>query len=347
MGTLPLIPRAEVRPQWLASYREEALEPELPIIDPHHHLSDRLWGGYLQDDFLADLGSGHRIQSTVFIQVGFGYHEEGPEHLRPVGETQRVVDIAARANAAQAGTRVCEGIVGFADFMLGARVEEILAAHLQAAAGRFRGIRCHAAAHAEFQYGVMHAPPLHIYTDPKFREGYATLSRFGLTFDSWAYHTQLDELYDLAFTFPDIPVVIDHIGVPLGVGPYVGQRDAVFAEWKQRLQKIAALPNVWIKLGGLGMSVFGFGFHLANRPPSSEELAQAWGPYILTCIEIFGPSRCMFESNFPVDKGTCSYSVLWNTFKRITAGMSADEIRLLYRDTAADFYRLSRIDLPS
>ncbi|WP_416401339.1 amidohydrolase family protein [Alicycliphilus denitrificans] len=341
MGTLPIIPRAEVRPQWLAPYREAPLEPDLPIIDPHHHLSDSLWGGYLQDDLLADLGSGHRIESTVFIQVGFGYRSDGPEHLRPVGETERVVAIAGRANAAQADTQVCAGIVGFADFSLGARVEETLHAHLDAAAGRFRGIRCHAAAHAQFQYGVMHAPPLHVYMDSKFREGYATLSRFGLTFDSWAYHTQIDELCDLARAFPGIPVVIDHIGVPLGVGPYAGQRDAVFAEWKRLLQKIAALPNVCIKLGGLGMSVFGFGFHLADRPPASAELARAWGPYILTCIEIFGPSRCMFESNFPVDKGTCSYQVLWNTFKRITAGMSADEKRLLYRDTAARFYRLA------
>ncbi|MBV2218763.1 MAG: amidohydrolase family protein [Diaphorobacter sp.] len=341
METLPIVPRAEVRPQWLARHHEAPLEPELPIIDPHHHLSDSLWGGYLQDDLLADLGAGHRIESTVFIQVGFGYRADGPEHLRPVGETERVVAIARQTDAAQAGTRVCEGIVGFADLALGARVEETLAAHLQAAAGRFRGIRCHAAAHAQFQYGVMHAPPLHLYMDPKFREGYATLPRFGLTFDSWAYHTQLDELCDLARAFPDIPVVIDHIGVPLGVGPYVGQRDAVFAEWKRLLQKIAALPNVCIKLGGLGMSVFGFGFHLAGRPPTSEELAQAWSPYILTCIEIFGPSRCMFESNFPVDKGTCSYPVLWNTFKRITAGMSQDEKRQLYRDTAARFYRLA------
>ena len=341
MGILPIIPRAEVRPQWLALHHEAPLEPELPIIDPHHHLSDSLWGGYLQDDLLADLGSGHRIESTVFIQVGFSYRADGPEHLRPVGETERVVAIAGQTDAAQAGTRVCEGIVSFADLALGARVEETLTAHLQAAAGRFRGIRCHAAAHAQFQYGVMHSPPLHLYMDPKFREGYATLARFGLTFDSWAYHTQLDELHDLACAFPDIPVVIDHIGVPLGVGPYAGQRDAVFAEWKRLLQKFAPLPNVCIKLGGLGMSVFGFGFHQADRPPTSAELAQAWGPYILTCIEIFGSSRCMFESNFPVDKGTCSYQVLWNTFKRITAGMSEDEKRQLYRDTAARFYRLA------
>lgn len=341
MNHLPVISRAEVRPQWLARHDEEVLELDLPIIDPHHHLSDTLWGGYLQQDFLSDLGVGHNIESTVFIQVGFGYCPDGPEHLRPIGETQRVVAIAEQANAAQSNTRICEGIVGFADLSLGARVEETLEAHLEVAAGRFRGIRCHAAAHAQFRYGVMHAPPLHIYMDSTFREGYAKLAPHGLTFDSWAYHSQLDELYDLARTFPEIPVVIDHLGVPLGVGPYLGQRDAVFSEWKRLLQKIAALPNVCIKLGGLGMSVFGFGFHLADRPPTSEELTPAWGPYILTCIDIFGPSRCMFESNFPVDKGTCSYKVLWNVFKRITAGMSVDEKRLLYHDTAAGFYRLS------
>lgn len=337
---LPIIPRAEVRPAWLAQHAEEALEPSLPIIDPHHHLADHNWGGYLADDLLADVNSGHRIESTVFIQVGFAYRDSGPEPLRPVGETERVVQIAGRANALQDGTQVCAGIVGFAELSLGAGVEDVLAAHMEAGGGRFRGIRCHAAAHEKFQYGVMHAPPLHVYLNPRFREGFSRLARFGLSFDSWAYHTQLDELADLARAFPETPIVIDHIGVPLGVGPYAGHRDAVFAEWKARLQHIARLPHVFIKLGGLGMSVFGFPFHEREHPPTSAELAQAWKPYIHTCIEIFGPKRCMFESNFPVDKGTCSYQVLWNAFKRITAGMSADEKRWLYRDTAANFYRL-------
>jgi len=337
---LPIIARAEVRPDWLARHTEAALEPALPIIDPHHHLADHHWGGYLADDLLADLGSGHRIESTVFIQVGFAYRDGGPEQLRPVGETERVVQIASQANRLQDATQICAGIVGFAQLSLGAQVEEVLAAQLEAGAGRFRGIRCHAAAHGQFQYGVMHPPPLHVYLSPRFRAGFAKLAQFGLSFDSWAYHTQLDELADLAAAFPETAIVIDHIGVPLGVGPYAGQRDAVFAEWKRQLQRIAQLPNVSIKLGGMGMSVFGFPFHEQARPPSSAELAQAWKPYILTCIDLFGPRRCMFESNFPVDKGTCSYQVLWNTFKRITAGMSADEKRLLYRDTAASFYRL-------
>ncbi len=340
MTTLPRIPRAEVRPEWLAQRTEEALEPELRIVDPHHHLADENWGGYLAEDLMADLDSGHRIESTVFIQVGFAYRDHGPQALRPVGETERVVQIANEANAAQDRTQICAGIVGFAELSLGAAVEEVLAAQVEAGQGRFRGIRCHAAAHDKFQYGVMHAPPLHVYMDPAFREGFARLASFGLSFDSWAYHTQLDELEDLARAFPQTPIVIDHIGVPLGVGPYVGMRDEVFSQWRQSLARIAQLPNVFMKLGGMGMSVFGFPFHERALPPDSHTLAQAWRPYILTCIELFGPQRCMFESNFPVDKGTCSYAVLWNAFKRITAGFSDDEKADLYRNTARSFYRL-------
>lgn len=339
-SALPVVPRAEVRPAWLAQHTEAALEPDLAIIDPHHHLSDHGWGGYLADDLLADLGVGHRIESTVFIQVGFAYRDSGPEHLKPVGETERVVAIAREAAQAERATRVCAGIVGFADLSLGAAVEEVLAAHGEAGAGRFRGIRCHAAAHAEFQYGVMQAPPLHLYMSPAFREGYARLARFGLSFDSWAYHTQLPELADLARAFPQTPVVIDHVGAPVGVGPYAGRRDEVFAEWRADMRRIAELPNVCVKLGGLGMSVLGFPFHLRDAPPTSEELARAWAPYIRECIDLFGPERCMFESNFPVDKGTCSYAVLWNAFKRITADLSESDKRWLYHDTAARFYRL-------
>ena len=337
---LPVIPRAEVRPAWLAQHTEAALESTLPIIDPHHHLADHNWGGYLADDLLVDLNSGHCVESTVFIQVGFAYRESGPDHLRPVGETVRVLQISDQANSQQDKAHICAGVVGFAELSLGASVEDVLAAHMEAGGGRFRGIRCHAAADEKFQYGVMHAPPLHVYLSPRFREGFAKLAKFGLSFDSWAYHTQLDELADLAKAFPETSIVIDHVGVPLGVGPYAGHRDAAFTEWKTRLKHIARWPHVSIKLGGLGMSVFGFPFHERERPPSSAELAQAWKPYIHTCIEIFGPERCMFESNFPVDKGTCSYQVLWNAFKRITSGMSADEKRWLYHDSAARFYRL-------
>jgi len=339
-ATLPIIARAEVRPNWLAQYSESAIEPDLPIIDPHHHLSDTNWGGYLSDDLFADLNSGHRIEQTVFIQVGFSYRTDGPEHFKPVGETERVVQIAKQANSVQHKTKICAGIVGFAELSLGADVEEVLDAQMKAGEGCLRGIRCHAAAHEKFQYGVMHSPPLHLYMDKKFRQGFAKLNKFGLSFDSWAYHTQLAELTDLAKAFPETPIVINHIGVPLGVGPYESCRHEVFDEWKKLLKTISELPNIYIKLGGLGMSVFGFQFHQKNNPPSSIELAKEWTPYILTCIELFGPERCMFESNFPVDKGTCSYEVLWNAFKRITSNMSDSEKKMLYHDTASNFYRL-------
>ena len=344
MNSLPIIERAEVRPAWLAAHEEPVIEPELPIIDPHHHLSDSHWGGYLEGDLLRDLGSGHRILSTVFVQVGFGYRKEGPEPLRPVGETEAVAAIARATDALphgiRMGTRICAGIVGHADLSRGAAVDEVLAAHMEAGQGRFRGIRCAAAAHASFRYGVMPPPPLHLYEQPGFRAGYARLANWGLSFDSWAYHTQLGELYALARDFPGIPVVVDHIGVPLGVGPYAHQRKQVFDEWHRQMAALARLPHVFVKLGGLGMSVFGFDFHLRHQPPNSLELAMAWGPYIRACIDLFGPDRCMFESNFPVDKGTCSYQVLWNAFKRIATGMSEGEKAQLFSGTAARVYGL-------
>jgi L-fuconolactonase len=340
LSDLPVVDRAEVRPSWLSKYEEEPLEPELPIIDPHHHISDAHWGGYFADHLLNDVRSGHNIISTVFVQCGFGYRDAGPNELRPVGETEKVVAIANIANSQQAKTKVCAGIVGFADLALGDEIDGVLAAQVEAGQGFFRGIRCAAAAHEAFRYGILTPPPLHLYMDPQFRRGFSKLSTFGLTFDSWAYHTQLDELYELAKCFPQTDVVVDHIGVPLGVGPHTDKKQEVFAEWTRSMKRLSGLPNVYVKLGGLGMSVLGFDFHLRSNPPSSRELAEAWGPYIETCIDIFGVSRCMFESNFPVDKGTCSYQVLWNTFKRIAAAMSADEKEQLFRKTAASVYRL-------
>lgn len=337
---LPVIAPAQVRPDWLAAYQEPTLDPELPIIDPHHHFSDTHWGGYSPDDLLRDTGSGHNVVSTVYIQVGYGYRSAGPEKLRPIGETEKVVALSNSANSRQRVTQVCAGMVGYADLTHGAAVDEVFAAHSEKGQGRMRGIRCGAAAHAKFRYGVMPTAPLHLYEHPGFRAGYARLAKWGLSFDSWAYHTQLEELYQLASAFPETSVVIDHIGVPLGVGPYTGKRAEVFDEWRRQMARIATLPNVCVKLGGLGMSVFGFDHHLRPAPPSSLELANAWGPYIRACIDLFGPARCMFESNFPVDKGSCSYRVLWNAFKRIASGMSSDEKRLLFMDTAAHVYRI-------
>jgi len=176
--------------------------------------------------------------------------------------------------------------------------------------------------------------------DERVRAGFARLAPLGLSFDAWMYHTQLSELVDLARAFPDTPIVLDHVGGAIGLGPYAGKRDEVFAEWSARIRELAACPNVHIKLGGLGMRMFGFTVHTGELPPSSEELAAEWRPYIETCITAFGPKRAMFESNFPVDKGSCGYAALWNAFKRIATDCSATEKAALFAGTATKFYRL-------
>jgi L-fuconolactonase len=340
ISNLPVIEQPFVRPNWLKAYCEDALEPDLAIIDPHHHLSDVKWGGYLPSDLAADLGSGHNIVATVHVQCGFGYRSEGPALLRPVGETERIVAISGLANQQQSHTNISAGIVGYADLSRGFAVDELLIAHVEAGRGHFRGIRCVAASHEAFQFGTITPPPLHLYSSTDFRQGYSRLESFGLSFDSWAYHTQLDELYDLAKSFPNTDVIVNHIGGPLGIGPYADHRKEATDEWKISMGKLASLPNVYVKLGGLGMAVLGFDFHTKTTPPTSTELAKAWGPLINICIDLFGVSRCMFESNFPVDKGTCSYQILWNTFKRISAGMSFSERTQLFHDTAARIYHL-------
>lgn len=336
----PLIARAEPRAKWLALVAEPVIEPDLSIIDPHHHVSDAHWGGYLEDDLLEDLGSGHRILSTVYIQCGYGYRPDGPVHLMPLGETEKVVALAESVQRRGVSTRVCEGIVAYADLTLAEAVDEVLEGHLRTGTGRLRGIRCGAARHKEFRYGMLVPPPLHLYADKAFQRGFARLARFDLSFESWAFHTQMDELYALAKDHPDTTIVINHVGTPVGVGPYAGRRDEAFVEWSCALKKLAELPNTHLKIGGFGMTIFGFDFHLQPLPPSSLDLAQAWRPYVDKCLGLFGADRCMFESNFPVDKGTCSYAVLWNAFKRLTAGASEDEKAQLFRGTAAKVYRL-------
>ncbi len=159
-------------------------------------------------------------------------------------------------------------------------------------------------------------------------------------FETFAYHTQIAELRDLARAAPDATIVANHILAPLGIGPYEGKRKEVFAEWSKSMSDLATCPNVMVKLGGMAMRLFGFRLHEQGLPPSSEDLAAAWRPYMEHCIAAFGPERCMFESNFPVDKGGCSYAVLWNAFKRIAARYSADEKNALFGGTAARVYRI-------
>src|SRR6202163_48193 len=336
-------PHLAVRPDWLARRQEEILDPGLAIVDPPHHLVDRAnTGRYLLPELLADTGSGHNITATVYLEWLSMYRADGPIALRPVSEVEFANGVAAIGDSGTYGkTRVCAGIVGYADLMLGAQVEPVLEAMILAGGGRFRGIRYISASHPdEAARGSSVNRPAGLLMNDKVREGFARLHPLGLSFDAWMYFTQLGELVDLARAFPETPIVLDHVGGAIGIGPYAGRRDAVFAEWKQSIGELARCPNVHVKLGGLGMRLFGFDVHTGAMPPGSEQLATLWRPYIETCIEAFGPERAMFESNFPVDKGSGSYQMFWNAFKRIAAGSSASEKTALFSGTASKFYRL-------
>lgn len=334
-----------VRPEWLKLRSELALEPTLPIIDPHHHLWDAPMRDtrYFLDDLEADLGEGgHTIVSTVFIECHAMYRRDASPELAPVGETEFANGFAAMsASGAYGRTRVCEGIVGYAELGLGARVREVLDAHVRAAGARFKGVRNLSVWHKDpSAHGSSANPPPDVLTNPRFTEGLKVLAAMGLTFDGFMYHTQLAEIAAVARAVPQATIVLDHCGGPIGIGPYASRRKETFEEWKAELRRVAACPNVRIKVGGLGMRLFGFDVHTHELPPSSEQLATAWKPYVETCIELFGPKRSMLESNFPVDKGSCSYAILWNAFKRITASFSAEEKDWLYRRCAQEVYRL-------
>jgi predicted TIM-barrel fold metal-dependent hydrolase len=258
---------------------------------------------------------------------------------RPVGETEFVNGVAAMSASGGYGpTRICAGIVGRADLRLGARVQEVLEAHLRAGGDRFRGIRQSTPQDGSVQ--DFSDRPVGTLADPDFRAGFARLAPLGLSFDAWLFHPQIPELIALARAFPETAIVLDHVGTPLAVGAYAGHQDAVFAAWSASIRELATCPNVCVKVGGLGMTLTGFGFHDEAEPPSSERLAARWRPYVETCIEAFGAERCMFESNFPVDKAAFSYAVYWNACKRLTQGASATEKAALFSGSAARFYRL-------
>jgi L-fuconolactonase len=331
-----------VREEWLNRRREPILEPELPIVDPHHHLWDRPGWRYLLDDLRADTDSGHNIVATVFVQARAMLRASGPIELRHVGETEFVNGVAAMSASGIYGkTRHCAGIVGHADLSLGSRLEPVLEAHLRAGGDRFRGIRHSSAWDEDAQVrNPAYSPPPGLIAERAFREGFAVLGRLGLSYDAWLYHPQIAELTDLARAFPGSKIVLDHVGGPLAIRGYAGKREEIFTGWRSSIRALASCPNVYVKLGGLGMRIGGFDFHEHPEPPPSDTLAQAWRPYLETCIEAFGPARSMFESNFPVDKGSYSYPVFWNACKLIAKGASSSERADLFAGTAARFYRL-------
>jgi predicted TIM-barrel fold metal-dependent hydrolase len=344
------------REEWLKATAEEPLEPDLPICDPHHHLWDhpetipddqvpashRHMRHYLLQDLLKDTGGGHNILKTVFIECRALYRKDGPVPMRSVGEIEFVRGIAAQSASGLYGeTAVAAGIVGFADLTLGNAVAPVLEAQLAAGGGRLRGIRNISTWDASSEINSRVQTP-DLLADPKFREGFACLHKYNLSFDAWLYHTQLAGLADLARAFPETPVILDHIGGFLGIGPYQGKRNEVFQQWEKGITELAACPNVVVKLGGLGMPLSGFDWHERPVPPGSNELAEAMAPYYLSCIERFGVDRCMFESNFPVDRISYSYTVLWNALKRISKGFSPGERASLFQDTAVRVYRLAQ-----
>jgi predicted TIM-barrel fold metal-dependent hydrolase len=327
-------------PEWLSLVQEEIIDPDRPIVDPHHHLWEDTFGStYLLEDLLSDTGAGHNVEQTVFVECRSHYREAGPEHLRPVGETEFVAAVAKRSAATPGAT--IAGIVAHADLTLGDALEEVLNAHEAAGSGLFRGIR-HAGARAEHPEALMIAgnSPKGLYEDPRLREGVRVLGRRGLTYDTWHYHYQNDAFAELARAVPDTIMILDHFGTPLGVGPYADKRETIFEHWKTSIAEIARCPNVVAKLGGMAMPDNGFGWHARETPPTSEEFAAAQRPYYLHTIECFGPERCMFESNFPVDRLSIAYPILYNGFKRIVYDFSVSEKDAMFSGTARRVYRL-------
>jgi L-fuconolactonase len=310
---------------------ETPLEPVLPICDAHHHLWERPPRNYLLEDLLDDLDSGHNIASTIAIECGYGYRQTGPEEFKPVGETAFLESVAERAtNDPAINPRIVSAIVGHANLALGDGVAPVLEAHIAASPSRFRGIR-----HSTTWDGsgaLRNEAPQGLLADSKFRQGFAWLKRFDLSFDAWVYHPQLVELVALARAFPDVMIVLDHIGAPLGVGPYAGRRDEVFQVWSRGMAEVAQCSNGAVKLGGFGSVRSGYDWHQRTVKPSSVELATVLTPYFEFCIEKFGIDRCMFESNFPVEKLSNSYRAIWNAYKRITQDYSATE-RAAYSTT--------------
>jgi predicted TIM-barrel fold metal-dependent hydrolase len=327
------------RVDWIALTREEAVDAERRIIDAHHHLWDRPnTARYLLDELVSDTRASHNVTDTVFVECRTGYREEGPEAMRPVGEIELISGLAQISD--HRATRIA-AIVGYADMTRGDRVEEVLHAHEAAGGGRFRGVR-HATlwdAALDVLWGLNNVPGL--LRDEGFRRGVARLGHEGYSFDALVFHPQLRELADLARATDGTTIVVEHLGYPLGVGPYA-DRDAVRSEWRTGLTALATCANTVLKLGGIGMDfVFGTGWSAGARPPASDEVVERWGDDVRWCIDTFGPSRCMFESNYPVDRNSLGYTVLWNSFQKMATSYSEAEQHALFAGTAARVYRIT------
>ena len=327
---------------WLSSLQEDVLEPELPIIDPHHHLWVRNGYTYLMPEFAADLASGHNIVATVFAECHSMYRLTGPEQTRSLGETEFVRGQAAISASGDFGTtRACDVMFGNVDLTLGAAVEPLLEQHLEASGGRFRGVRISSGWHQDERINNV-AEQAGVLLDPRVSDAVKVIQRIGLSLDCWLYHTQLDEFAQLADAHPDLTIVLNHVGSPILGGPYRGRTDEVFEHWKVGIVHASEQQNVFVKLGAMPIRMPSYAGD-RTLPPGSEEVAAAWRPWMETCIEAFGVERSMYESNFPVQKRWCSYQVCWNAFKRISAGASVAEKAQLFAGAAARAYRMEGV----
>jgi len=325
---------------WLALRQEEAVDPDQAIVDSHHHLWDRGGSTYLAPQLLTDLTATHNIVKTVFVECKAGYDKEREEKMWPVGET---VFAAGEADTTDAGGGpTVAGIVSHADMMLGDAVEDVLVAHDVLSGGRFRGVRHATAWDASDEIRNGHSRPFEqMMTTAKFRAGVRKLATMGFSFDAWVYHPQLPEVAALAADVPELTIVLNHLGGPLAVGPYRWDPDRARDDWKTSMQLVAANPKVVVKLGGIGHDeCFAMGWPALDVPPSSEEVAAYWGDDVRFCIDLFGPGRCMFESNFPVDRQALTYPVVWNAFQIVASGYTDAERDDLFSGTAIRVYRL-------
>ena len=325
---------------WLAQRVEEAIDPHREIVDPHHHFYDGGFLTYLAADHLDNVTGSHNITKTMFVETAACYDMALPKHMQPVGETAFAASQADAIDAADGPPLA--GIVAFADLTLGDAIEEVLDAHDAASSGRLRGIRHTAGIDRSPEVPQGHGNPSHqMMGTNQFRSGLRTLVERDLSFDAWLFHPQLHEVAELAAAMPELRVVVGHLGAPLGVGPYRHIRDQVWADWRSSMQAVAAQPNAAAKVGGIGMDfLFGMGWADLPVPPGSEEVATYWSDAVRFCIDTFGPDRCMFESNYPVDRETLTYPVLWNAFQIMADSYSDAEQDDLFSGTATRVYRL-------
>lgn len=323
---------------WAAPNLEQAIMPDLPMVDAHFHLWDR--DNYFVSDFLADMTAGHNVEASVYAECSMSYSDDMDPALRPVGETRYVIDQIRRAQGSS--HNMAAGILGAVDMLLGADIDRVLDAHEEAGEGRFRGIRYRAAWSTDPVAGYHEPgyPSFDVLADDRFVAGARCLMKRDLVLGLWAFHPQLADIAEFAAKLPDLTIVVDHVGGPLGVGQYADRRDEVFRDWSAGIHKLAKLPNVNVKLSGLAISRLGFGYQKNGQAGSSDELAAAWSPYIGTCAEAFGPDRALYASNYPVDRAAAPYVTLVNAYKKILQDLSQDELRAIFGRTARRIYRL-------